>query len=140
MDLDSPNHPRSRDNSWKIRRRFSRPVTDSSRVLRLCPPSARVRETTRVSVAGRSLFFFFGRARCNPLFHETNSRVKALENFSWTSVNFRGNSASTVYARISFSLLSKTINTRRSRYVTGNQIGQERFLSNIKFVDLKYLI
>lgn len=46
-------HPESQDNSSKITRRFSSPVTDSSRVLRLCQPSAGVRGTTEGSLAER---------------------------------------------------------------------------------------
>ena len=57
----SCDRPESQDNSSKITRRFSSPVTDSSRVLRLCQPSAGVRETAEGSLAER-LPVRFGRS------------------------------------------------------------------------------
>lgn len=57
-------HPRSEDNSSKITRRFSRPVTDSSRVLRLCQPSAGVRKIIGEREAQLFFFFHYNRSIC----------------------------------------------------------------------------
>lgn len=57
--MESPR--KSSNNSSKITRRFSSPVTDSSRVSRLCQPSAGARGTTEGSSAER-LSVRFGRS------------------------------------------------------------------------------